>query len=373
MTAQERHGWNEMAAMFLAFDEDQGDQVPMYGRICRAAAEDREVIDLLSVAPPGQRRPILLLAALHDLVLEHPGVPAGRWFPSVTGRPVPAGDPWPDVRATLFEHADRIRGVVSTRSTQTNEVGRSALWNLAVPWAATDVDAPVALVELGTSAGLNLRFDDYRVDVLDHRPGATGEVIATRGRAGSEVHLETAFRHGELPQEGVLHIVDRVGVDLDPVDLRDPERRRWLRACIWPEQLERFRRFDAAVATFLAEADPPRVVAGDAVDELGDVIESLPDDAHVVVIWSWFLTYLRRDRRAALDAALDLIGRSRPLTLISAEAPRVHPAFDDPGLPGDEPGEFRTIVGLSRWRDGHREDAVVGRCHHHVQWLDWLA
>ncbi len=371
MTAQERHGWNELAAMFVAFDEDQGPQVPMYGKICRAAAEDREVIDLLAEAAPGQRRPILLLAALHDLVLEHPEVPAGRWFPSVSGRPVPPGDPWPDVRATLIEHADRIRRVVSTRSTQTNEVGRSGLWSLAVPWAAADVGAPVALVELGTSAGLNLRFDDYFVEVLDRRPGGDGQVIATRGNAASRVRIETALRYGSPPEDRRVDVVDRVGVDLDPVDLRDPEQLRWLRACIWPEQVERFGRFDEAVAALLA--DPPRIVAGDAVDEVGDVIESVPHDAHVVVIWSWFLTYLRRDRRAALDAALDLVGRSRPLTLISAEAPGVHPAFDDPGLPGDDPGEFRTIVGVSRWRDGRRDDAVVGRCHHHVQWLDWLA
>ena len=367
----ERHGWNELRGMFLAFDEDQGPQVPMYGRICRAAAEDPEVIELLAVAPPGQRRPILLLAALHDLVLEHPEVPAGRWFPSVTRRPVPSGDPWPDVRATLLEHADRIRRVVSTRATQTNEVGRSALWSVAVPWAASDVDAPVAIVELGTSAGLNLRFDDYHLDVVDRRPGADGEVVEVRGPADSTVRLEVVLRHGALPEQPTPRIVDRVGVDLDPVDLRDPVRRRWLRACLWPEQLERFARFDAAVDRFLR--DRPRIVRGDAVDEIADAVESVPADAHVVVMWSWFLTYLRRDRRAALDSALDLVGRHRPITLLSAEAPGVHAAFDDPGLPGDDPAEFRTVVGASRWRDGERHDAVIARCHHHVQWLDWLA
>ena len=363
MTAEpERHGWNDrLRELFIAFDQDEGEQVPMYGRICRAAADDPAVLELLDTAPKGQRRPILLLAALHDLVLEHPDVPAGRWFPSVTGEPVPPGDPWPDVRATLLDHVDRIRRVVATRSTQTNEVNRSALWATAVPWAAADVDAPVALLELGASAGLNLGFDRYLVDYGD------GD---TAGPADSEVRLSCAVRSGQRPARRMPEVVGRLGVDLEPVDLSDPVRQRWLRACLWPEQTERVTRFDAAVTATLV--DPPTIVAGDAVDELPDAVERLPHDAHVVVYWSWFLTYLARDRRRALDAALDVIGHRRPLTLLSAEASGVHEAFVDPGLPGDDPAEFRSVVGASRWRGGRREDRVVARCHAHLRWLDWL-
>ena len=359
----ERHGWNErLRELFIAFDEDEGQRVPMYGRVCRAAADDPEVLELLHDAPKGQRRPILLLAALHDLVLEHPEAPAARWFPSVTGRAVPPGDTWPEVRATLIDHADRIRHVVATRSTQTNEVNRSALWAAAVPWAAADVDAPVAVVELGASAGLNLGFDRYFVDF------GSGDTV---GPVDAAVRLECIVRSGRRPALPMPQIVDRLGVDLEPVDLADPVRHRWLRACLWPEQTERVTRFDAAVAVTLA--DPPTIAAGDAVDELPDAVERLADDAHVVVMWSWFLTYLSRERRRALDGALDLIGRRRPLTLLSAEASGVHEAFVDPGLPGDDPAEFRSVVGASRWRDGRRDDRVIARCHAHLRWLDWMA
>ncbi len=355
--------WRELlATRFVGFADTECGALPLYDRISRAASNDPEVIDLLLAAPPGQRRPVLLLAALHDLVVGQPDVPAARWFPSVTGRPVPEGDPWPDVRSAVLDDATRMKQVCATRSTQTNEPNRSALWALAVPWIAAEVDGPLAMVELGCSAGLNLRWERMSLQL---------DGLTVRDLRGTAV-ASTRSRPGQPPVETLPEIVARVGIDRSPVDLTDPAARRWLRACIWAEQTDRLDRFDESVAAFLADPAPPSLVQGDAMDELAEVVESLPSDAHLVVYWSWFLTYVERSRREALDVMLDLIGQRRSLSVISAEASGVSPRFVDPGRPGDLERETRTVVGVSRWRLGHRRDAVVARCHPHLQWIDWL-
>ncbi len=84
--------------------------LPLYRAICEGVAGDDEVASLLDAARPGQARPVLLLAALHDLVLRRPDLAAARWYPSVTGEALPDGDPWPDVRAAAARARRRSCG-----------------------------------------------------------------------------------------------------------------------------------------------------------------------------------------------------------------------------------------------------------------------
>lgn len=356
-------GWIELLGQnFAEFVEDEGERIPMYAQICAGVAHDAAVLELLLSAPVGQRRPVLFLAALHDLVLSDPSVAVAPWFTTVTGHPPPAEDAWPAARRTALAHADHLRQVFATRTTQTNEPNRSALWSIVVPWVAAELEGPIALVELGCSAALNLRWDHYGLE-LD------GELVRA---ADARTTVQTSVRIGTAPVVGLPDIVARIGIDLAPIDLHNEREARWLRACVWPEQAQRFARFDDAVADLLDDPHPPRLVAGDALEEVVAAIDTLPVDQHVVVTWSWFLTYLHGPRRGELDTLLDRVGRSRPLTLISAEASGTHHAFVDPGLEGDDPSEFRTIVGVSRWRDGRRSDEIVARGHAHLTWLDWL-
>ncbi|HEV7721635.1 MAG TPA: DUF2332 family protein, partial [Iamia sp.] len=153
----------ELADHFTRFAQTYS-HLPLYSAIARGVAGDPEVASLLTAARPGQARPVLLLAALHDLVLRSPGVAAARWYSSVGGSAVGSlasgGDPWPDVRATCLSHASSLRSVIAGRSTQTNEVNRVVFVAALLAAAGADVPAaPVALVELGASAGLLLGLD----------------------------------------------------------------------------------------------------------------------------------------------------------------------------------------------------------------------
>ncbi|NLA34367.1 MAG: DUF2332 family protein, partial [Actinobacteria bacterium] len=90
------------------------------------------------------------------------------------------------------------------------------------------------------------------------------------------------------------------------------------------------------------------------------------DDPVVVVINSWVMTYLPTERRAAVDAALDLMGGAQTLVHLSAEAEGV-----EGWVPAGATTTDQTVVGASTWVDGIRTDHRLAVCHPHLAWLDW--
>lgn len=353
-------------------------ELRLYRRLCAGAAADDAVAGLLTAAAAGQDRPVLLLAALHELVLRRPDLTAARWYPSVTGRPVPDGDPWPDVRALALAHADELRAVIADRSTQTNEVNRAVYLAPMVAQAGGDVpDAPVALVEVGCSAGLLLGLDRYRVELR----GGDGAAVVL-GDPSSAVACRGEVRTGaaSLRDLRLPVVAERVGLDRTPVALGDGAGVRWLEACLWPDVPGRLERFRAAVATL--SPDPPDVVGGDMVDDLAAVghaaravaaaVSGAPPEAvHLVVTSSWSITYVERERRSLMAEALaELAADGRPVSWLTAEPPGCVPGVP-PAAEADPSGGV-TVLGARRWRHGQEVDpAVWGTAHPHGEWLAW--
>jgi hypothetical protein len=348
---------DRIAGWYRDFVAHESPPLPFYAALCEGIADDVELVGLVAGAAPGQWRPNLLLAALHDQVLLHPDEPFARFYPTVGGDYAPGDDVMGPLREFLAGHTEAIEHLIATRSTQTNEVNRSCLWQVALRAAASDEpDRPLALVEVGASAGLNLAFDRYRYDFGD------GVVL---GDERSPVRLSCDLRSGRSVLDRPLPcVVHRIGLDVAPVDLHDADERRWLKACIWPEQPVRHQRFDAAAD--LAIADPPVIVADDAVDGISDLIEGCPDEAHVVIVNSWVMTYLARERREAFERVVAVHGAERDITRISAEGETV---VD--WVPPGAAGPNVTVVGMARWRNGDRTDERVAECQPHLQWLEW--
>ena len=352
---------------FAEFADEYG-ALPLYGSVTRHLADDPDAAGLLLAAQPGQDRPVLWLAALHDLVLRQPDLPAARWYASVVGREaVPVGDPWPDVRWTVMAHRDELTATLAARSTQTNEVNRCVY--LAAGLAAAVADSgdseSVALVELGASAGLLLGIDRYAVSL--GRDGA----VATLGDPDSTVRCLGQDRsRAPLPWPSLPQISGRAGIDRQPVRLDDEDAVRWLLACLWPDVPGRVERFEAARALLLPDA--PAVVEGDLVDDLdaGVRLASPAPAGHLVVYSSWALTYVEKDRRMDLAAGIRGLARDiRSVSWLTAEPPGSVPGVPVPPVLAEDAGG--TVLGLRRWRDGvEAEPLALGTCHPHGEWID---
>lgn len=312
---------------------------PLYEVVAEGVADEAEVLELLAAAPPSQQRPNLLLAAVHDLVLRGTDHLLASYYPSAGGQRPPDRGAVDAFVAFCRESQAHLLELITTRNTQTNEVRRGAA--LAPGWrlvAHREDGAPLSLVEVGASAGLNLLHDRYAFDL------------------GSDVR--------GTPPTGPLLVGARVGIDIAPLHPVESDDARWLRACVWPEHLDRLALLDQALA--VAAQDPPSVVPGDLVDALPEVVAKCPDP--VVVFHSATLAYLSGERIADFVATLADLSQHRRLWWLSLEGPFI-PPFDTLVPPSD------TVVfalGLTHWDGDDRRDELLATADPHGTWVHWM-
>jgi hypothetical protein len=201
-----------------------------------------------------------------------------------------------------------------SRATQTNEPARCTA---LLPALAT-IEGPLALVEVGTSAGMCLYPDRYSYE-YDGRPVGPRRPVHLRCTTSGEVPVPA-----ELPQ-----VVARIGIDLNPLDVTDPGDLAWLRALVWPGPAAagRLARLDAAAATVAAEL--PVLLAGDLVDRLPDALARVPGGATPVVMHTALLPYVEKTRRAEF---VELV-RSLPVRWLAQEGAGMVPGTGEP-FPG---------------------------------------
>ncbi|GAA2721241.1 DUF2332 domain-containing protein [Cellulomonas aerilata] len=290
------------AAWYARFaEQDTRDASPVLSEWAAGIAGDDRVLALIDALPRPRRQPNLVLGAARYL-----GAPDGTW---------------PDLRSWLLAHWEDVAEVTARRSTQTNEAGRCAT---LLPHLAA-VDGPVALLEVGASAGLCLLPDrySYRYDTVD------GPVRLDPPDGPGPVVLPCRLDPPDDVPTRLPDVAWRAGIDLAPVDVTDPDDLAWLSALVWPGQDERLARLHAAAR--LVAADPPRIVRGDLVEALERTAAQAPSGARLVVLHTAVLAYLPEARRT------EFVRRVRDLdaTWISNESPGVltYDGWTDPPAP----------------------------------------
>ncbi len=338
----------ELAGRFRRFAhmECRGSS-PLYEQLALAVADDAEMLALAGEAPPGQPAPNLFFAAVHYLLIGAARGPLARFYPSLTQTPAAPEGAFSAFRDFCRDHAGAVRRLLATRRVQTNEVGRCAyLFPAFVTVAGEAGDAPLALVEIGCSAGLNLLWGRY-----GYRYGA-GVVY---GDPGSPVQLACELRGPARPPlaRTLPRVALAIGVDLAVPDVDDPDDARWLVALVWPEQHERRAALRGAIE--IARAARPRLITGDGVARLPELLAAVPAGVTPCVFHTHTINQLTAEARERLSAALAAEGARRELHRVSAE-----------WLDGPDPR-----LELVSWRAGRASHRVLGACHPHGRWLRW--
>jgi hypothetical protein len=369
MSATGTEPTTELAGVLVALaDGNFRGYSPTYERIARAWAEDRDLLaTTLELRPEGMpvsMLPISLLAVVHELALREPELALAARYRG------DEQDPWPAFRDLVTDRAPEIGARLATCSIQTNEVGRSAAIIPSLAWITTQLPGrDLALVEIGPSAGLNLLADHFHIEYRN----PDGSVLAT-GDPHSLVQLHCELKGSTAPPlpERPLPIVARTGIDLDPVDVRDPDATRWLEACLWPGVTDRQDRLRRAIELARHAPLAPRLRAGDVLDLLDPVIEDLPPGAVPVVFSTWALAYLTREGRQEVHDRVAAHGSGRDIVLLTAEYPHVIPWVPPARRPQVEEGADATLVGVAWWRGGHEHPMPLAWTHAHGAWLDWI-
>ena len=291
-----------------------------YQALAEAVADDQVITDFVAGLPPDKHQPQLLFAAARYLI----------------GRPPGPAELCDLVRRSGPELAE----VMLARRTQTNEPARCAV---LLPVLA-QLPEPLALIEVGASAGLTLLFDRYSYDYAGHR-------VAGRDPDGPVLRCQP---RGPVPLPArVPSIAWRAGIDLNPLDVTREEDARWLSCLVWPGEGDRAERLAGAIAA--ARRDPPAVHRGDLVTEVAALAATAPADATLVIYHTSVLYQVAPEPRERFGATVRGLGA----VWLSGEAPG-----DVPGTEGTAGDGMSYVVA----RDGR----PLALADSHGAWLEWL-
>lgn len=323
---------------------------PFTAYLCRALPRllnETTATGRLALNWPGDPRSdalvLRLTGALHALVLGGRDAELAAVYPPCDASPEAIDDA---VRGAIARHDAFVEAFLAN-APQTNEVARSAMLMPGILLIARETSLPLAIAEIGASAGLNLNLDRFSIRY--------GDVMV--GPEGSPVQLAPEVR-AMPPLDGALSIASRIGCDIAPVELTDAAARQRLRAYVWADQPARLARLDAALE--LAAAHPPAVEQADAPDFVARWLKSRRDGEAAVLFHSIMWQYMPQESR---DAIVDLMVDAG--SAASAARPLAHLRMEPLGGPDG----FATLI-LTTWPGG--ETRHLARCDFHGRWIEWI-
>jgi len=338
-TREEIEGWLRFQAkgcaelgspFYAALLESSADDLKGQGRVWQLLAD-------FAGEPEWSALALRMMAAVHRLVLQDRLPLLAPHYPSVggDGNAVIA---WPSFRDALTEHCAEIRGLIG-RGCQTNEVGRCAALLGGFLEGAHRTRLPLRILEIGASAGLNLRWDRYRYEA-----NAIG---------WGDEHSPVRFVHFfdvAPPLDRTVEVMERKGCDLVPIDPTSEDGALALRSFIWADQLGRLSRLDGAIE--IAQQTPLTVERADAATFLERELAGSKPDVATVVYHSVFLQYLTDEMRSRIDSIIhEAVSRATP------DAP-VHRLSMEP-----EQGRFEVRL----------DDELLATSRAHGTGVRWLA
>jgi hypothetical protein len=306
-----------------------------------------EVLEAFEPGPaPCDALGFKFMGSVHRLVLEGRAPALAAHYPSANGGlSVGDGDPWPAFRDTVAEHRDLLRDLLQL-PVQTNEVGRCRALLGGFLSVARQTTLPLRIMEIGASAGLNLRWDYYRYENGDDK----------WGDPSSPVRLVDGFIEGRPELDVAAPIADRSGCDVAPLDPEKDEDTMTLMAYTWADQIERFTLLRGALQ--IARSVPVQVERADATDWLASRLDSPTPGLATVVFHSYVTQYFQHQARERFNRLIDEAGKrassAAPLAWLRLER-------------GRKGGEVR----LTRWPE--RIDEVLATSDPYGRDVRWLS
>lgn len=339
MTDRLRHAFRAQAESCAALDS------PFMARLCTLLADRLQPTCALTrrlfdwpgdLTPAGESVPLRLAGALHSLVLRGDPALKAVYPPQV----VEDDALWLAITQAITTHAADLNATINN-APQTNEVRRSAVLIAAGHMLAAEYGLPFVFSELGASAGLNLNWDRFALDLGDQILGPNAPALTLSPRWT-----------GPTPPNASVQVTERAGVDLNPLDIADPAQRLRLMSYLWPDQPHRQALTAAAIA-----AAPPCPDRADAIDWLEPRLTPRPGHVHLIwstVAWQYFPKAVQDRGRALIEAAGAKATSDAPLAWLSYEAD------------GQAPGAGVT---LRLWPGNLALD--LGRADFHGRWIAW--
>ncbi|MFF2889399.1 DUF2332 domain-containing protein [Paenibacillus sp. NPDC057967] len=297
-------GLDVIADYFRQFAKDCSGSSRLYESLSERIAGDRELLQLSSEAKKGQPIPNLLFGAVHYLLMKGKVHPLAKYYGTFVAEPDAAEEAFPAFKQFCEQYRDDILPILAIKNVQTNEVRRCAYLYPVFCSIYASMQRPLSLIEIGTSAGLQLHWDRYGYS-YSSKPGKI------YGNPDSELVLSSEMRGRDWPELLLLSppVTNRVGIDLHVNDLSEAEDCLWLQALIWPEHAERRASFDKAAS--IATRVGARLVQGNGVKLLAELAGETDSESVLCVFHTHVANQLSKRDKEELLLTIEGLGRQR--------------------------------------------------------------
>ncbi|MEQ2467097.1 DUF2332 domain-containing protein [Niallia hominis] len=334
-----------LAQTFLTFAEKEckGSSL-IYEYLSKQIAMDNSLLKIASRAREGQPVPNLLFGAVHYLLLKGTEHPLKDYYPSIVETPKSFKDSFSIFKDFCLNYQKEIEVILQTKLVQTNEVRRCSYLYPAFCMIYERAKKPLALIEIGTSAGLQLNWDKYCYSYGKDK---------WYGKIDSELPITAEIKGANRPflLKTAPPVTTRIGLDLHTIDLRDEEEQLWLKSLIWPEHKERLFLFEKAVH-YSKEASL-NVINGDGVSLLSQYVETISEDSVICIFHSHVANQIPISGKQHLLQTVDAIGAQRDVF-------HLYNNIQD------------RFLHLDYYLGGKKSENTIAETDGHGRWFQWL-
>ena len=340
----------KLSQIFHRFAEKECKNVsPLYYELSKVISEDADLLAIAKHCQSRQPTPNLLLGAVHYLLLKNPKVPLAEFYPSISQRAIKT-IPFDLFKAFCLANETAIIEILKTRIVQTNALNRCA-YLMPIISSLFEGETTINLIDIGTSAGLNLNFDLYAY-TYNNQPQI----------GNSTVEVTSKIKAGKLPNiNPKIKINQKIGIDQNPLDIRIPENALWLKALIWTDQQARFRRMENAIK--LAQNSKMVLKKGNSITDFHNLIRATTNEQLLVVYHTHVLYQFTLEERTAFWDMLDKIGKDKDFYYIAAENARIL---------GHDYQQKGVLVELTTYQNGQKSNRLVAMTNGHANWIKWV-
>ncbi|OCA91010.1 hypothetical protein A8F94_03865 [Bacillus sp. FJAT-27225] len=336
----------KLAETFKTFAEREcNNSSELYESLSMKISEDPHILELSSYASPGQPVPNLLFGAVHYLLLKGTDHPLARFYASINTNPRSPEAAFLSFKEFCSVHQEQIIELLQTKLVQTNEVRRCGYLFPAFSHIYEITHKPLALIEIGTSAGFQLLWDHYSYSY------GTGEVYGS-SESGVFIQSEIKGKGQLLFPDSAPPVKARYGVDLHMNDMGNQENSLWMKALIWPEHHDRRALFEKAVHCMNKNQEKITFIEGDGVELLPNIAGRIPKEFTVVVFHTHVANQIPYDTKLKLLETIETIAVERDIFHLYNNI-RDH------------------YLRLDSFVDGVNDHKLVAETDGHGRWFDW--
>jgi len=296
---------DNLGIWFKKFAENEcAGSSPLYEFLSSKIAENDDMLAISSYALAGQPIPNLFLAAVHQLLLKGKGHALASFYPSLAEHPQDKSQSFQHFKEFCLTHREEIIKILQTRLVQTNEVGRCGYLYPCFSYIYEQTGKPLAIIEIGTSGGLQLLWDQYRYSY---------EGSQTYGNQASSIQITSICKGKNKPMIRLTSppVTHRIGIDLHVNDLMNPEDYSWLQSLIWPEHHDRRAIFKQA--SQIVSEHQLDLIEGNGVELLVDSVSKIPESSTICVFHTHVANQIPKQEKHELEATIKQLGQSRDI------------------------------------------------------------